>query len=451
MLKQLAEKCRQGKRIVISGGTVVTSCHQEEADVLIEEGKVKAIGRGLSAQADEVIDARFLYVLPGLIDTQVHFRDPGFPEKEDLYSGSRAAAAGGITSFLEMPNTRPPTTDFAAMAEKKARAAQLSLVNYNFYAGATAENLTFLNEVPNIPGIKIFMGSSTGELLVDQDEDLERIFAHGRRLIAVHAEDEELLKKNKASIVSPTIKEHPKIRSVEVALRATQKAVGLAKKYRRRLHILHLSTGDEALYLAREKTSYISVEVTPQHLFFSAPEVYEKLGSYAQMNPPIREKWHRDVLRRALIAGVIDCVATDHAPHTIEEKERGYPHSPSGMPGVETSLAVMLTLMHEGLWSLEQVVRWMAESPAKLFGLKGKGFLFPGYDADIVLVDLKKNKKVENGKLYTRVNWSPYHGLILRGWPILTMVGGHVVFREGEFFEDCRGREIEIEAEWEYA
>lgn len=431
-------------RKLIKGGTLVSSCRTWQADLAIEGDKIIAIGNNLNFPNAEIIDAQGLHVLPGIIDTQVHFRDPGFPEKEDLYTGSKAAVAGGVTSFLEMPNTNPPTINYEAMEYKKKKASLVSLANFNFYAGATQDNLDFLNQVPNIPGIKIFMGSSTGDLLIYEEEILDKIFSQGKRLIAVHAEDEILLRKNKAIYQNPTIWEHPKIRSVEVALKATQRALFLSKKYKRRLHILHLTSAEEVYLLSCEKPLYVSCEVCPQNLFFSAPEVYDRLGNFAQMNPPIREKEHRQALRKALIAGVIDVVATDHAPHTKEEKERPYPQSPSGMPGVETSLAVMLTLTQEGLWSLEQVVRWMCENPARLFKIKNKGFLLPNFDADIVLVDLKKKKRVENGKLYTKVNWSCFHDIELIGWPILTMVNGNVVYREGEFFEEFRGKELEI-------
>ncbi len=435
------------KVLLIRNGLLVSSVETALGDLLIENGKITQVGANIQHPDAEVFDAAGLYVLPGVIDPQVHFRDPGFPEKEDLYTGSKAAAAGGVTSYFEMPNTKPATIDFDAMQAKKKRAASVSLVNYNFFAGATASNLDYLNTVPNVAGIKIFMGSSTGDLLVADSHDIEKIFAQGRRLIAVHAEDEEILRHNKASMPATSVFDHPKIRSAEAALKATQLAVMLSKKYRRRLHVLHVTSGDEVIFLAQHKDGNISSEVTPQHLFFQAPEVYERLGTFAQMNPPIRDKWHRDALRRALQAGVIDCIATDHAPHTIAEKEKGYPAAPSGMPGVETALPVMLTLMHEGLWTLNQVVRWMCEMPAQLYRVRHKGFLAVGADADITLIDLNKKKTVENGKLQTKVNWSPYHGLTLQGWPIVTIVNGNIVYREGEFFEDIKGREIIIDQE----
>jgi dihydroorotase len=285
---------------------------------------------------------------------------------------------------------------------------------------------------------------------VDKREDLERIFATGRRLIAVHAEDEALIKQNKAQYpVLTRVHEHNLIRSAEVAARATRLAMELSKKYDRRLHILHMTTEEETLLLAQGKTSRITAEVCPQHFLLSAPEVYDRLGTYGQMNPPIREKRHGEALWNALKAGLIDCIATDHAPHTREEKEKGYPQSPSGMPGVETSLPMLLNRANQGLCSLRDVVRWMCEGPARCYGMKGKGKIEVGYDGDFALIDMAKEKTIENGKLQTKVNWSPYNGWTTKGWPVATVVGGHVVFREGQFFPEVKGREIRIDPSWE--
>jgi dihydroorotase len=295
------------------------------------------------------------------------------------------------------------------------------------------------------------MGASTGTLLVDKLEDLDRIFSRGRRLIAVHAEDEALIRENKARYgAAAKPEDHALIRSPEVALRATRIAVGLCRKYNRRLHILHMTTQEEAEFLAAEKPGLpLSAEVCPQHFLLPAPECYQTLGTYAQMNPPLREKRHGEALWKALKAGVIDCIATDHAPHTREEKDKGFPHAPSGMPGVETSLPLMLDRVNQGLCTLTEVVRWMSANPARLYGLKGKGRIEAGYDADLVLIDMAREKTIENGKLQTKVNWSPYHGWKVKGWPVITMVNGHIVFREGEFFTDRLGREMIVDAPWE--
>jgi dihydroorotase len=421
------------------------------ADVWVENGVIRSVGAGLKAPGAKTIDAKGLTLIPGAIDPQVHFREPGMEWKEDLASGSRAAAAGGVTSFLEMPNTSPNTVTSELMAAKKKIASVKSLVNYNFFIGATPEALPDLLSTPNVCGIKIFMGASTGTLLVDKLSDLDRIFSMGRRLIAVHAEDEALIRENKTRYgAAANVADHALIRSPEVALRATRVAVELSRKYDRRLHILHMTTQEEAEFLAREKQGLpVSAEVCPQHFLLHAPECYDNLGTYAQMNPPLREKRHGEALWHALKTGVIDCIATDHAPHTREEKDKGFPHAPSGMPGVETSLPLMLNRANQGLCSLADVVRWMCENPARLYGIKNKGRIEAGYDADLVLIDMAREKTIENGKLQTKVNWSPYNGWKTKGWPVMTMVNGNVVYREGEFFTDIPGREMTIEAPWE--
>lgn len=435
--------------ILIKGATVVSAGAMVAADVLVEGGVIRAIGGSLSA--DQVMDARGLTLIPGAIDPQVHFRDPGLTWKEDLESGSRAAAAGGVTSFLEMPNTNPATTTAELMAAKKAIAAAKCITNYNFFIGATPDNVDELLAVRNVCGIKIFMGASTGTLLVDKLADQERIFAKGRRLIAVHAEDEALIKENKARIGEiKRVHEHNLIRSPEVAASAARTALDLSRKYNRRLHILHMTTEEETVLLANQKAGLpVTAEVCPQHFLLQAPEVYDNLGTYGQMNPPIREKRHGEALWRALKSGLIDCIATDHAPHTREEKDKGYPQSPSGMPGVETSLPLMLNRVNQGLCTLQEVVRWMCEGPARCYGMVGKGRLEVGYDADLVLLDMAREKTIENGKLQTKVNWSPYDGWRTKGWPVATLVGGNIVFREGEFFTAVKGREILIDAPWD--
>ncbi|HKP98450.1 MAG TPA: dihydroorotase [Fibrobacteria bacterium] len=436
---------------LIRNATVMTPQGPAAADVLVENGVIRSVGASLKAPGAVVLDAKGLTLIPGAIDPQVHFREPGMEWKEDLASGSRAAAAGGVTGFLEMPNTSPPTVTAELMEAKKKIAASKCLVNYNFFIGATPENMAELLAVKNVCGIKVFMGASTGSLLVDKLADLDRIFSQGRRLIAVHAEDEALIRENKSRYTGLTnVADHALIRSPEVALRATRTAVELSRKYRRRLHILHMTTQEEAEFLAREKPGLpVSAEVCPQHFLLSAPECYDNLGTYAQMNPPLREKRHGEALWHALKTGIIDCIATDHAPHTREEKDKGFPHAPSGMPGVETSLPLMLNRVNQGLCTLAEVVRWMCENPARLYGLKNKGRIEPGYDADLVLVDMAREKTIENGKLQTKVNWSPYNGWKTKGWPVATLVRGNVVYREGEFFTGTLGREMIVDAPWE--
>jgi dihydroorotase len=432
--------------LIIRQATIVSSEKMHKADVLIDCEKIIKVQPILTEKADVEIDAEGLHLIPGVLDPQVHFRDPGLTWKEDLETGSRAAASGGVTSFFEMPNTNPLAIDAKSIADKKKLASEKSLVNYNFFIGATPHNLDELNNTPNVCGIKIFMGSSTGDLLVHKPNDLERIFANGTRLIAVHAEDEGTIRRNMEIYAGEIdIMVHEKIRSVDVAVMATRQALSLSKRFQRRLHILHMSTAEEADILRDEKRSApVTGEVCPQHFLLHSPEVYERLGTLAQMNPPLREKRHGEVLWQALKDGIIDCMATDHAPHTLEEKDKPYGKAPSGMPGVETSLPLMLNRVNEGLCTLQEVVKWMCENPVRIYNVKDKGVIAPGYDADCVLIDMNQEKTVTNGQLYNKSNWSPYDGWTLKGWPVMTFVNGHMVFKEGEFFPEKKGQEIII-------
>lgn len=413
-------------------------------DLQIVDGLITQVGQ-VDADVGEVVDARGLLVMPGVIDPQVHFREPGATHKEDLASGSRACAAGGVTSFLEMPNTNPTTTTLDAMAWKKARAAETSLVDFGFFIGATPDNLEVLNGVEQVCGIKVFMGSSTGTLLVSKDEDLDRIFGHGTRLIAVHAEDEARLAERKATFgPEATVFDHSEIRDATAALLATRRALALSDKYGRRLHILHMTTKDEAELLRRhgKGNGRVSCEVCPQHLLLLAPEIYERLGTRAQMNPPLRSREHADGLWTAFNDGLIDCVATDHAPHTLEEKAKPYGQAPSGMPGVETALAAMLDAAHRGLTSVERVVHRMTQGPADCYRIRGKGQLAVGYEGDVALVDLKRTRRIDDGPIRSKCGWNPFEGVPLTGWPIATFVRGSAVYREGEIVEGSRGQAL---------
>ena len=437
--------------LLIKNGTLVSSQKIWGADIYIRDGKIERVGESLPLGADEVIDAKGLHVLPGVLDPQVHFREPGLTWKEDLHTGSMAAAAGGVTSFFDMPNNDPAITTRELMQSKKALAEAKSLVNYNFFIGATPDNLEEINGVSNVCGIKIFMGSSTGNLLVEREEDLERIFANGSRLIAVHAEDNAVIDANKKNFSgTPGFTDHPKIRNELAALTATKRAVSLALKHRRRLHILHLTTQEEVEFLyAFKDHPLISSEVCPQHLLLHAPEIYERLGALAQMNPPLREKRHGMALWKGLKDGVIKCMATDHAPHTLEEKALPYGKAPSGMPGVQTLLPLMLDQAAKGQCSLQDVVRWTSENTMACFGVQNKGRLEAGYDADIVLVDLKEEREVRSEQMFTKCGWTPYEGMRLRGWPKITLVLGRTVYREGIINDSVNGSEIEIQAPWE--
>ncbi len=414
-------------------------------DVLLQGDKIVEINSQINSDDSTIIDATGLTLLPGVFDPQVHFREPGLEYKEDLFTASCACAAGGVTSFLEMPNTRPLTTTQAALDDKLQRAASKCLVNYGFFMGATAENLPDLIEANPTCGIKIFMGSSHGALLVSLEEELEPIFARGSRLIAVHAEDQPRIiqrRKEFAGITTPSI--HSQIQDETAALNATKLALKLSKKYQRRLHILHLSTGIEAEFLRQDKPSWVTTEVTPQHLLLNI-EAYEEIGTLAQMNPPLRSPENNEILWRALLDGVIDFIATDHAPHTLEEKAKGYPKSPSGMPGVETSLPLMLTEAKKGRCSVAQVANWMSTAPAKAYGVRNKGAIAPGFDADLVLVDLNNYRPVSRDRLFTKCGWSPFEGWNLTGWPVYTIVGGQVAFEKGRLNTNVTGKALIFE------
>lgn len=412
-------------------------------DVLVRDGKIVEVGREVfPATPTQEIDAEGLTLLPGVIDPQVHFREPGLEHKEDLFTASCACAKGGVTSFLEMPNTRPLTTTQAALDDKLQRAADKCVVNYGFFMGATPENQPDLLLAKPTPGIKIFMGSMHGQLLLDDEDALEAIFARGDRLIAVHAEDQARINQRRqefAGIHDPAI--HSQIQDNQAALLATQRALQLSQKYQRRLHILHMSTAEEAELLRREKPSWVTAEVTPQHLLLNT-SAYETIGTLAQMNPPLRSPHDNEVLWQALRDGVIDFIATDHAPHTLAEKSQTYPNTPSGMPGVETSLALMLTAAMAGQCTVPQVVRWMSDSVAKAYGIPNKGAIAPGYDADLVLVDLNTYRPVRREELLTKCGWSPFEGWNLTGWAVITIVNGEIVYQNGQVNTTVRGQAL---------
>jgi dihydroorotase len=428
---------RQGQILLPNGEYLV-------GDVLCRDGQIQQIAPTITTPPDQTLDATGLTLLPGVIDPQVHFREPGLEHKEDLFTASCACAKGGVTSFLEMPNTRPLTTTQAALNDKLARAAQKCLVNYGFFIGATKAVLPDLLTAQPVCGIKVFMGSMHGELLVDDPQVLEKIFAQGSRLIAVHAEDQARINQRRqefAGITDYAI--HSQIQDVEAALLATKLALGLSKKYQRRLHILHLSTGAEAELLRQDKPSWVTAEVTPQHLLLNT-DAYETIASLAQMNPPLRSPQDNQTLWQALLDGVIDFIATDHAPHTLAEKAKPYPQSPSGMPGVETSLPLMLTQAQQGRCTVAQVAQWMSAKVAEAYGIPRKGEIRVGYDADLVLVDLQTYRPVLRQELQTKCGWSPFEGWQLTGWPAVTIVGGQVVYDRGQLHTQVRGKPLEF-------
>lgn len=428
-------------KTLIRNASVVLPDTIARVNVLIEDHRIAVVDAAATTTADEVIDASGLHLLPGVIDDQVHFRDPGFTHKEDLATGSRACAKGGVTTFLEMPNTRPETITLEALDQKLALAAEKCRVNYGFYVGATPDNLSVLQTAQRTPGIKIFIGSSTGSLLVDDQEALERIFAETTLPICAHCEDETTVRANAARLGGGSqYADHSRIRDHRAAIIATRRAVDLAERHRHRFHVLHVSTAEEVEFL-RTTSDLITSEVCPHHLLFNVQD-YERLGSLVQMNPSIKTGADNTALWQGLLDGTIDIIATDHAPHTLEEKQQPYPKSPSGLPAVENSLALMLNAVSQGRCSLQQVVRWMCEGPARIWNLHGKGRIQEGYDADLVLVDLQRRQTILNEQQLTRCGWSPWHGVTLTGWPVRTWVRGRTVFQDGRVDDSVRGTEV---------
>ncbi|WP_437227887.1 dihydroorotase [Planctomicrobium sp. SH661] len=438
------------ERTLITGAECVFPEGIRKANLLIEGTRILAVDPPRTAHADEVVDATGLHLLPGVIDDQVHFREPGLEHKEDLHTGSLACAKGGVTTFLEMPNTNPATITLEALEDKLNRAAARSVVNFGFYIGATVDNLDVLQQATRTPGIKIFIGSSTGNLLVDEQAALERIFAETTLPICAHCEDETTVRANRDRLgENVQLADHSRIRDHAAALIATQRAVDLATRYKHRFHVLHVSTAEEVDFL-RQRPSWVTAEACPHHLFFNVDD-YEQLGSRIQMNPSIKTRADNDAIWEGLRQGIIEVIATDHAPHTLDEKKQAYPKSPSGLPAVENSLALMLDAANQGLCTLEQVVSWMCEAPARVWNLKGKGALREGFDADLVLVDLKKSETIRDADQLTKSRWSPWDGVTLTGWPVRTWVMGRTAFHQGKVDASVRGLEAEYERNSEYA
>ncbi|MCA9525835.1 MAG: dihydroorotase [Myxococcales bacterium] len=429
----------RGAALVLPGGVV-------QGDLSVIDGRIAEVGV-VTRPAGEQVDARGLHLLPGAIDPQVHFREPGKTYKEDLATGSAAAAVGGVTAFLEMPNTDPPTTTAALLADKIVRATDRARAHFGFFFGATPDNAAEVAALDptRVAGLKIFMGSSTGTLLVDEQAALEAHFAAARVPIAVHAEDETRLRARLAAYAGQTDPAlHPIIRDEEAALIATTRAVELARRHQKRLHVLHLSTAEEVVFLrGLPDEGLVTTETLPQYLWLDA-DAYATLGTRLQMNPPVRSRRHQEALWAGLLDGTIACIATDHAPHTVEEKALPYGQAPSGMPGVELSLPLMLHAVHAGRCSLRHVVRWMCEGPADCYGLRRKGRLLPGHDGDVVLVDLQRTRRVEAAQVMSKAGWSPFEGWTLTGWPVMTVLGGRPVYRDGALQPGVFGAPLEF-------
>ena len=428
--------------LLIRNATVVLPSGCERTSVLVEGSKIAALDAAVHARADEVVEAAGLHLIPGVIDDQVHFREPGLTHKEDLHTASRACAKGGVTTFLEMPNTRPAVINQQRLEEKLVLAAEKSLVNYGFYIGATPGNVEDLREATRTPGIKIFIGSSTGDLLVDEQDALERIFAETTLPICAHCEDETTVRQNTARLTadhSLTLADHSSIRDHAAAVIATRRAMDLAFRHNHRFHVLHVSTADECELLADHR-NLITAEACPHHLFFNTND-YARLGTLVQMNPSLKTAADSRRLWQALLEGRIQVVATDHAPHTLEEKQQPYPKSPSGLPAVENSLSLLLNQVSLGRCTIEQVVHWMCDAPARVWDIVNKGRIVLGYDADLVLVDLNKSATILNENQETKCRWSPWHGTTLTGWPVRTWVMGQEAFRDGQINDAIRGQE----------
>jgi dihydroorotase len=420
--------------LILRGGTVVNQDGVGPADVGVRDGRIAGLGDLSLADAGEIIDARGLHVLPGVIDSQVHFREPGAEHKEDLESGARAAVMGGVTCVFEMPNTTPATVTLEALADKVARGRARMACDFAFWFGATPRNHDLFAEAERAEGcagVKMFMGSSTGDLLVSETEDVARVLAHGRRRVAVHSEDEARLRARLGARVPGDPSSHPVWRDPEAARMNTERLIRLARAARRRIHVLHVSTAEELPLLEAAK-DIATCEATPHHLTFDGDEAYARLGTYLQMNPPVRGAAHRDAIFAALRAGLFDVLGSDHAPHLRAEKDRPYPESPSGMPGVQTLVPVMLTHVAAGRLTLQRFVDLASHGPQRIFGLARKGRLAVGWDADLTVVDLHARRVIEDGWIASTCGWTPYAGMEATGWPVGTIVRGRRAMWEGE-------------------
>ena len=428
--------------LILKNGLCYIDGKLEKQDIGIKNGNIFEIGSLNKENSKEIFDAKNLTVLPGCIDTQVHFREPGSTSAEDLNSGSRAAIVGGITSVFEMPNTNPPTSSKKEFYNKLKLAKNRMFCNYAFYFGATPNNCKELSELKDLEGccgIKLFAGSSTGNLLVNKEEDIEKVFQNSSKIVSVHSEDEEILNMRKKLIIKGEVKSHTVWRNEVCAIASTRKIVNIAERFKKKAHILHVTTRDEVDFLSQHKGN-VSFEITPQHLTLSSPECYEKLGTYAQMNPPIREKIHQDRLWYAIKNNFVDIIGSDHAPHLKENKEKTYPDSPSGMPGVQTLLPVMLNHLNEGKLKLEQLVKFLCENPADIFGIKNKGYIKKNYDADFTIIDLNKKIKIANDKIESKCKWSPFDGYEFKGTPVATVVNGEIKMKNGKILGEPLGK-----------
>ena len=437
----------QNYDLIVRGGEVANHAGRGMADVGVIDGRIAFIGDLSQASAGEMVDATGLTVLPGVIDTQVHFREPGLEWKEDLETGSRAAALGGVTAVFEMPNTEPNTTDPDTLADKLDRARDRMWTDHAFYIGGTHDNARFLGELERLPGccgVKVFMGASTGTLLVADDDGVREVLRHVKRRATFHSEDEYRLADRRPLARTGDWTSHPEVRDPESAIMSTRRLVGLARETGARIHVLHVTTAEEVEFLAHHK-DVATMELTPQHLTLDGDEAYERLKGLAQMNPPIRNNYHIAGLWRGIEQGVADVLGSDHAPHTLEEKARPYPASPSGMPGVQTLVPVMLTHVANGRLSLDRFIDLTSHGANRVFGIAGKGRMAEGYDADLTIVDLKAKHVLKHEDMATRSGWTPFDGMECTGKAMGTIVRGRVVMRDGELVGSAHGRPVRFQ------
>ena len=431
--------------LIIKNGSCYIDGKLIRADIGLSANKIIKIGK-IELNSSKVFDATDLVILPGIIDTQVHFREPGSTDSEDLESGSKAAVLGGVTSLFEMPNTNPPTSNLIEFEKKLQLAKDRMHSNYAFYFGATPENIELLSQLKNLKGccgVKLFAGSSTGKLLVDKEADIEKVISNSDRIVSIHSEDEEILNLRKKFIRKGDVHSHPEWRNVECAMSSTRRVVKIAERYNKRIHVLHVTTKEEVDFLAMHKKN-VTFETTPQHLTLYAPDCYDSLGTYAQMNPPIRTKEHHDRLWAAIKNDVVDVLGSDHAPHLKVNKDKEYPNSPSGMPGVQTIFPVMLNHVNNGKLSLEKLIKLMCENPCNIFGIKNKGFIKENYDADLTIVDMKKDQIIKDEMIASKCGWTPFNNYKVKGFPVATIVNGNIVMLNGKIVCKAQGQPLDF-------
>ena len=431
--------------LIIKNGSCYIDGKLTKTDIGLSGNKIKKIGK-IELNSSKVYDATDKVVLPGIIDTQVHFREPGSTDAEDLESGSRAAVLGGVTALFEMPNTNPPTSNLVEFDKKLQAAKNRMHSNYAFYFGATPDNtnqLAKLKDVEGCCGVKLFAGSSTGNLLVDKEADIEKVISSSDRIVSIHSEDEDIIKLRKKFIKKGDVHSHAEWRNVEVAMSSTRRVVKIAERYNKKIHVLHVTTRDEVDFLAMHKKN-VTFETTPQHLTMYAPDCYDKLGTYAQMNPPLRTKEHYDRLWIAIKNNIVDVLGSDHAPHLKENKDKEYPNSPSGMPGVQTIFPVMLDHVNNGKLKLQQLINLMCENPCKIFGIKNKGFIKEGYDADLTIADMNKEVIIKNEMIASKCGWTPFNNYKVKGFPVGTIVNGLLVMQDGKVILESRGTPLKF-------